>query len=70
MELSLSSRGEKGLPIDNDTKRGDKYSKSTIEKSLAITTKPIHYKKNTSLPQEKERRQPTLKEMEIGRAHV
>ena len=64
MEFSLSSRGEKGLPIDKDTKRGDKYSKSTIEKSLAITTKPIHYKKNTSLPQEKERRQPTLKEME------
>ena len=64
MELSLSSRGEKGLPIDKDTKRGDKYSKSTIEESLAITTEPIHYKKSASLPQEKERHRPTLKEME------
>ena len=63
MELSLSSRGEKGLPIDKDTKRGDKFFKSTVE-SLAITTKPIHYKKSASLPQEKERHRPTLKEME------
>ena len=50
MELSLSSRGEKALPIDKDTKRGDKYSKSTVEESLAITTESIHYKKNASLP--------------------
>ena len=50
MELSLSSRGEKHLPVDKDTKRGDKYSKSTVEESLAITTKSIHYKKNASLP--------------------
>ena len=64
MELSLSSRGEKGLPIDKDTKRGDKYSKSTVEESLTITTEPIHYKKNTSLSKEKERRRPTLREME------
>ena len=64
MEPSLSSRGEKGLPIDNDMKRGDKYSKSTVEESLAITTEPIHYKKNTSLSKEKERRRPTLREME------
>ena len=55
---------KKGLPIDKDTKRGDKYSKSTIEESLAITTKPIHYKKSASLPQEKEQHRPTLKEME------
>ena len=60
----MSSHGEKGLPIDKDTKRGDKYSNSIVEESFAITTEPIHYKKNTSLPQEKERRQPTLKEME------
>ena len=64
MEPSLSSRGEKGLPIDNDTKRGDKYSKSTVEEPLANTTEPIHYKKNANLPQEKEWRRPTLKEME------
>ena len=64
MEFSLSSRGEKGLPIDKDTKRGDKYYKSTVEESLAITTKPIHYKKSASVPQEKERRRPTLREME------
>ncbi|KAL0011686.1 hypothetical protein SO802_006794 [Lithocarpus litseifolius] len=64
MELSLSSHGEKGLPIDKDTKRGDKYSKFTVEESLAITTKPIHYKKYTSIPQEKEWCLPTLKEME------
>ena len=64
MELSLSCRGEKGLPIDKDTKKGDKFSKSIVEVSLAITTKPIHYKKNASLPQEKERCWPTLKEME------
>ena len=64
IELSLSSRREKGLPIDKDAKRGDKYSKSTVEESLAITTEPIHYKKNASLPQEKEQRRPTLKEME------
>ena len=64
IELSLSSHREKSLPIDKDTKRGDKFSKSTVEESLAITTEPIHYKKNASLPQEKERRQPTLKEME------
>ena len=64
MELSLSSRGEKGLPIDKDTKRCDKYSKSTVKESLAIITEPIHYKKDASLPQEKERHQPTLKEME------
>ena len=63
-ELSLSSHGEKGLPIDKDTKRGDKYSNSIVEESFAITTEPIHYKKNTSLPQVKERLQPTLKEME------
>ena len=50
MELSLSSRGEKHLPVDKDTKRGDKYSKSTVEESLAITTESIHYKKNASLP--------------------
>ena len=54
MELSLSSRGEKALPIDKDTKRGDKYSKYIVEESFAITTESIHYKKNTSLPQEKE----------------
>ena len=56
MELSLSSHGEKDLPLDKDTKRGHKFSKSTVEKSLAITTEPIHYKKNTSLSKEKERR--------------
>jgi len=55
MELSLSRHGEKGLPVDKDTKRGVKFSKSTVEESLAITTEAIHYKKNTSLPQEKER---------------
>ena len=54
MELSLFSHGEKGLLVDKYTKRGDKYSKSTIKESLAITIEPIHYKKNTSLPQEKE----------------
>ena len=54
MELSLFSHGEKGLPVDKYTKRGDKYSKSTIKESLAITIEPIHYKKNASLPQEKE----------------
>ena len=55
MELSLSSHGEKDLPLDKDTKRGHKFSKSTVEKSLTITTEPIHYKKNTSLSKEKER---------------
>ena len=47
IELSLSSRREKGLPIDKDAKRGDKYSKSTVEESLAITTLQEEHKSTT-----------------------
>ena len=47
MELSLSSHGEKGLPIDEqhkekkDTRRGDKYSKSMVKESIVIAVEPV-----------------------------
>ena len=61
MELSLSSHGEKGLPVDQqhkekkDTRRGDKSSKSMIKESMAKRAGPM---------QEREKRRLTLKEME------
>ena len=42
MELSLSSHGEKGLPVDQqhkekkDTRRGDKSSRSMVKESMVV----------------------------------
>ena len=47
MELSLSSHGEKGLPIDQqrkekkDMRRGDKSSRSMVKESMAVTVEPV-----------------------------
>ena len=47
MELSLSSYGEKGLPVDQqrkekkDTRRGDKSSRSMVKESMAVAVEPV-----------------------------
>ena len=47
MELSLSSHGEKGLPVDEqrkekkDTRRGDKSSRPMVKESMAIVVEPV-----------------------------
>ena len=47
MEVSLSSHGEKGLPIDKqheekkDIRRGDKSSRPMVKESMAIGMEPM-----------------------------
>ena len=47
MELSLSSHGEKGLPVDQqhkekkDMRRGDKSSRSMVKESMAVAVDPV-----------------------------
>ena len=47
MERSLSSHGEKGLPVDvqhkekKDTRKGDKSSRSMVKESMAIAVEPV-----------------------------
>ena len=78
MDLSLSSHGEKGLPIDEqrkekkDTRRGDKYSKSMVKESIVIAVEPVkisnkenkRMEKRACPMQEREKCRLTLKEME------
>ena len=78
IELSLSSHGEKGLPVDvqhkekKDTRKGDKSSRSMVKESMAIAVEPmkISSKENKKMEkrvgpmQEREKRRLTLKEME------
>ena len=78
MELSLSSHGEKGLPIDKqhkekkDTRRGDKYSKSMVKESMVIAVEPVkisnkenkRMEKRACPMQKQEKCRLTLKEME------
>ena len=78
MELSLSSHGEKGLPVDQqhkekkDARRGDKSSRSMVKESMVIAVEPmkISSKENKRMEKragpmlEREKRRLTLKEME------
>ena len=78
MELSLSSHGEKGLPVDQqhkekkDTRRGDKSSRSMVKESMAVAVEPVkisskenrRMEKRAGPIQEREKRRLTLKEME------
>ena len=78
MELSLSSHGEKGLPVDQqrkekkDMRRGDQSSRSMVKESMAVAVEPmkISSKENKRMEkragpmQEREKRRLTLKEME------
>ena len=78
MELSLSSHGEKGLPVDQqrkekkDTRKGDKSYKSMVKESMAIAVEPVkisskenkRMEKSVGPMQEREKCQLTLKEME------
>ena len=47
MELSLSSHGEKGLPVDQqrkekkDMRRGDQSSRSMVKESMAVAVEPM-----------------------------
>ena len=78
MELSLSSHGEKGLPVDQqhkekkDTRRGDKSSRSMVKESMVVAVEPVkisckenkRMEKRVGPIQELEKRRLTLKEME------
>ena len=78
IELSRSSHGENGLPIDEqckekkDTRSGDKSFRPMVEESMAISMKPVKIsckenkimEKRASPKQEREMRRLTLKEME------
>ena len=78
MEFSLSSHGEKGLPVDQqrkekkDTSRGDKSSRPMVKESMAIAVELVkisskenkRMEKRAGSMQEREKRRLTLKEME------
>ena len=78
MELSLSSNGEKVLPVDQqrkekkDTRRGDKSSRPMVKESMVVAMEPVkisnkenkRMEKRAGPMQEREKRRLTLKEME------